>query len=191
MQVLDIFEAATPRDKIITYLKSSRKGELFLTQSEMDYMEQLDYCDNMIRAHRHLRDKHIINMVVEKYQVSVSTARNLVLDTKYVHGSVSKPVKAYERQIMTDTLWQVHTKAMENKEYKAAVNALELIAKINGLDKEDESNGEDDGVKNIIIRPTYAPETLGVPNPENVDALVENLRRRTKALKQATEAITE
>jgi len=191
MQVLDIFEAATPRDKIITYLKSSRKGELYLTQAEMDYLEQLDYCDNMIRAHRHLRDKQIINMVVDKYQVSVSTARNLVLDTKYVHGSVSKPVKAYERQIMTDTLWSLYTKAQENKEFKAAVAALELIAKINGLDKEDEGTGEDDGVKNIIVRPAYAPETLGVPNPENVDELVENLRKRTKVLKKATEALPE
>lgn len=191
MKVLDVFEDASPRDKIISYLKKTRKDRIELTSIEVRYMEQLDYCDNIIRNNRTMRMSEYINMVMEKYGVSISTARSLILDAKYVHGSLSKPVKAYERQIMTEVLWELYERAKNAAEFKPAVSALELIAKINALDKEDEDAGDDGEAKHIILRPVFAPETLGVPNPDNIEELVAALRSRTKQLKQATETLPE
>lgn len=190
-KVIDVFEAATPRDKIMSYLKSSRKGDIYLTPAEQEYMLRIDYVDDIIRNNRTYRDKEYINMIVEKFDVSASTARNLILDCKYIHGSTSKQVKTYERSIMTDCLWELYDKAKRMGEIKHAVSALELIAKINGYDKQEEEESEDGCPKTIIIRPVFAPETLGVPNPDNLPALIDNLRNRTMVHKKAAEALPE
>lgn len=190
-KLINLIENASPRDKILSYLTSSRKGDVYLSASEMEYMEQIDYVDDIIRNHRNMRDKEYINMITEKYGISLSKARNLLLDCKYIHGSTTKPVKTYERSIMTDCLWELYTKAKGNGEIKHAIAALELIAKINGYDQADEEQVNEDESRVVIIRPVFKPEILGVPNPDNLDELVFSMRKRIAIHKKASESLPE
>lgn len=187
-KIIDVFENASPRDKILQYLTSSRKGDLYLTDQEMRYMEMLDYADDIIRSHRTKRDKEHANMIVEKYGVSLFVARNIVLDAKYVHGSTSKPIKSYERQIVIGETWALYKVAKDKNDLKNALAALDLISRVLGLDQHDDEQANEEP-KTIIMRPVFAPETLGVPNPENVDELVAEIRKQTNALKKANEEI--
>ena len=189
-KIIEIFEKAVPRDKILNYLKSSRRNDMVLEESELRYVEQLDYVDNLLRNNRELYQADYIRMIMEKFCVSRSTARNLILDAQFIHGSMSKQVKAYEKEIMTKYLWGRIKVWEEEKKDKFIVAALDLIARINGLDKPDDATNEEES-QNVIIRPAFIPETLGVPLPENIDELIENLRRRIKFSKAIQNALTE
>lgn len=188
--IFEIIENASPRDKVLTYLQSSRKGDVYLTETEQQYMDRLDYADDIIRQHPGSRDKELINMLVEKYAISVSAARNLLFDARYVHGSMAKPVKAYERQLLSGFLKGLMYKEAEKGNIKNALAAADLYARINGLDQPDEEEVEQStGV--TIVRPAFTPEALGVPLPDNIDELVQQLRttttRHVKALKAMQE----
>lgn len=68
----------------------------------------------------------------------------------------------------------------------AAIRAIEIISKINGLDiKDDENEGEENQPQTIIIRPMFRPKDLGVELPENIEQLVDNLRKKTVMLERA------
>ena len=69
----------SPRDKIMGYLTSTRKDKLVLTDHEQQYVLQIDYADDIMRAHPSFIDKQFINMIMEKFGVSHSTARNILL----------------------------------------------------------------------------------------------------------------
>lgn len=188
--VFEIIENASPRDKLIGYLQSSRKADIHLTSAEQEYMDRLDYADDIIRQHPASRDKELINMLVDKYVISVSAARNLLLDARYVHGSAAKPVKAYERRLLSDFLKGIMYKEAKDGSIKNALAAAELYARINGLDQPDEEEVEPNtGI--TIVRPAFTPEALGVPLPDNVDELVKQLRstthRHEKVLKDMEE----
>lgn len=192
----------SPRDKIMGYLTSTRKDKLVLTDHEQQYVLQIDYADDIMRAHPSFIDKQFINMIMEKFGVSHSTARNILFDARYIHGTTQKTIKSYERMLLTAQLKQVVEEAMNPKpiydsegeilvkpperNLAAAIRAIEIISKINGLDiKDDENEGEENQPQTIIIRPMFRPKDLGVELPENIEQLVDNLRKKTVMLERA------
>ncbi len=177
-RLFEIIENASPRDKLLAYLQSSRKGDIYLSATEEEYMEQLDYADDLIRQHPTAKERELQNMIVERYAVSLSKARNLLHDARYVHGSMAKPVKAYERHLLSDFLKGIMHSSKAKGEFKIAIAAAELYAKINNLDAPDEETPAEQG-GTVIIRPAFTPESLGTPLPDNIDELVANLRRKT------------
>lgn len=188
--IFEIIEAASPRDKILQYLQSSRKGNIHLTEIEQAHVLKLDYADDLIRAHPAASDKMLINMLIEKFTISASQARNILMDARYVHGTLSKPVKAYERMRMKEFLWELAEKAKKALEFKAAINALDLIARLDGLEEHEEDEyGEEEQGGVTIVRPAFAPETLGVKLPENIEEMVAQLRARTKTHNNILQAV--
>jgi hypothetical protein len=187
--IFEIIEAASPRDKILAYLKSTRKHKITLTEIELEQVQKLDYADDLIRNHPAAREKELINMMMEKYEISSSQARNILVDARYVHGSIAKPVKAYERMRVKEFLWKIAIHASGNEDFKVAIQAADLIARLDGLDKPDDEIPDDEQGGVHIIRPAFAPETLGVKLPENIDELVAELRSRTKTHDNILKAI--
>lgn len=206
IRVYDMVEDLSPRDKILTFMRSTRKDKIVLSESEQQYMMQVDYADDIMRAHPHMRTKELQNMICQKFpEVSASHARNVLLDAKYIHGTTQQPVKAYERQLITQMLYKVYEEAMNPKgifdsqgemlrppaerNLTAAARALEIIAKINKLDTEEEETAANQGDGIVVIKPVFKPEVLGVELPENIDALISNLRDRTDVHRKANNMI--
>lgn len=206
IRVYDMVEDLSPRDKILSFMRSTRKDRILLSDSEQQYMVQVDYADDIMRAHPHMRAKELQNMICQKFpDISASHARNVLMDAKYIHGTTQQPVKAYERQLITQMLYKVYEEAMNPKgifdsqgemlrppaerNLAAAARALEIIAKINKLDTEEEENGANAGDGVIVIKPVFKPEVLGVALPENIDALISNLRDRTSIHRNANNMI--
>ena len=189
--IYKMIEEASPRDKILQYLKSSRKGDIMLTEVELRYIERLDYADDIIRAHPALRDKELVNMILTKFgdEFSSSTAYNLRLDARYIHGSMAKTVRSYERNRITQCAWELFDKARNDNKVSIALDALDLIAKINNLDNFDldDNEAEEQTKGPVIIRPAFAPETLGVELPENIEELILQMRSKAKKIKNAIE----
>ena len=176
-------EALSVRDKIMGYLKASNKADIFLTEKEEEYMVMIDYADDIIRAHPGSKEKDYVNMLMAKYDIHVSKARDLLNDTRYIHGTTQRPVKAYERARLNEYLWKIMDHCYSKEKFKEAIQAGDLLYKLNGLyDMNDEEQlaEPEHGSGPVVLQPAFAPETLGVPLPENVDELIQKLRSRTK-----------
>lgn len=184
-KTIDIIDELTPRDKVVAYLQSSKKGEIHLTEQELTYMEKLDYCDDVIRAHAG-SDKELINMVAHKYDITTVHARKLIQDARYVHGSMAKPVRIYERMRINEILQQIILKR-QNTDPEMALKAIDQYVKLNRLDDTslDVEMAEETGAQVMVIQPVFMPELLGVELPENIDEVIKKLRQQTAIHKKA------
>lgn len=202
IKLYDIVEDLSPRDKILSFLRATRKDRIVLTDTEKKYIEIIDYADDIMRAHPSFNEKQLCSMMVAKYDIGYTSARNYLHDAKYIHGTQQKTVKSYERILLTDFLKKVIDEAMNPTPIKdstgeilrmpaernlaAAIRAVEIISRINNLENfDDEENGKEEGSGTTIIRPAFNPEILGVELPENIDELISRLRKTSDTLRKA------
>ena len=188
-KLIDYIDDLGLRDKITAYLQSNRKADIMLSDAEVQYMERVDYCDDVLRSYSGSQ-KELVEMVRTKYDITAVHAKKLLQDAKYIHGSTSKPVRQYDRARFTEILWDIVLKK-KGMEPEVAMKAIELIMKLNKLDDVSlDVEPEDESSRGtVIIKPVFKPELLGVTLPDNIDEVIAKLRGRVSIHQKSMEAL--
>lgn len=167
-------------ETIIQYRQGKPGVALNQFQKELD--DKLDYTDNIIREYR--TQKRCIPMLMKKYpSISRTTAWRLFMAAKYVHGSLNKYDKDYERialyekyMELVDKMWNVNPV----KYAKNIVLALDKAAKVMGLDQPEieKINPEDLVQHNYILMMKLKDEGAALLDLKTAYKLPEEQKKR-------------
>lgn len=165
----------TERDKIIAYLQDDSGGQI-LSKKEQELLERYDYADNLIRSYK--SDKKIVAMLVSKFKYSKITAYRDIKNAKYVHGSVCKVEKEYWRDLLIKSIIETMAMAKAKKDFKALAMCHANLYKAVGLDKDDSQAIPFEHLQQHIINITYSPNLLGVEPIENLEEVINELKKK-------------
>lgn len=170
-------------ETIIAYRQGKPGVALSEFQKELD--DKLDYADNIIREYR--TQKRCIPMLLKKFPtISRTTAWRLYMAAKYVHGSLNKYDKDYERialyekyMDLVDKMWAVNPV----KYAKNIVLALDKAAKVMGLDQPEleKINPEDLVQHNYILMMKLKDETAALLDLKTAFKLPDEQKKRIES----------
>ncbi len=121
-------------DKVYQFLAD--ESSVSLTDAEKNRLDRLHHAFALQR--QGYNDKAASNILMRQYGLSRATHYRDLSDAKEFFGDVQKSSKEAERHLMGQMLLDAYRLARKGKDFKAMVKAMEVRAKILGLDKQTE-----------------------------------------------------
>jgi len=126
----------TTLDRIVKHL-CDMTGTILLTKEELEMEEKIQYAYDHLR--QRYQDKDVAAFLIKKFQCSRSSAYNYIYAARFVHGNIQKPNRDYElNELLQMSLIPIRI-AIENRDGKELIKAIEARTKIIALINQDNS----------------------------------------------------
>lgn len=158
---------ATDEERIAHYLMDET-GHVELPPKLMELYRRISFCDDQLRQMNSTRN--VATLLQKKFQISKTTAYQIIAKTQVVFGTNQAVKKEYYRRLLADAIVEDIATARKKGDNKALVGLYDKLARIVGLDREDPPTPPTPPPATIVYM--YAPEQLGVPVSTNLEKKV-------------------
>jgi hypothetical protein len=125
---------------------------LNLTENEKEILERWIFIDNLIRKHRpKLKISDIENLTRSRYKISDGQFWADYRNADRLFGTSFALSKDYARSIYIEHLEQLSSLAEASGDYKSAIKALEVAAKLRRLEEKDEIDDTPEPNKYMMV----------------------------------------
>ncbi len=112
------------------------QDDTLLTPDLVAMREQLQYAFQLL-ADGSRTQGEVVREMMDHYGMSMMTAYARIRDSKALFGDVVKANRAVEAHVQYMRAETIYQRALENNDLELALKAVDTMAKIRGLDKED------------------------------------------------------
>lgn len=160
------------------------------TQAELPIKKMYEDAFAKLLSDPDLEDKHIINMLQNEYNRSVSQAYRDIAIIKSVLGNVQNAKKEWHLYTVIKMCKEAYALAKTNKDYDGMTKAADKLGKYTKLDQSDIDEIPWDQIIPPSFEPSSDPTLLGIPNmPTNINELKRKLREKYISSIRITDAV--
>lgn len=131
-----------------------------LTPKQAELMERWNVADNLFREH--MSEKKTIDMLIDKFKYSESSARRDLDCARRVWGTRPRADKDYLANTMIDYLFECMVKAGKDRKWRDVEKLAGRIESLAGIGKKDEEPVDPNDLRRPVPMLTvYNPELVG------------------------------
>lgn len=175
--ILNTQSQETDLDKIIA-ARQDKTNSIQLTPALQRKLDMLEHCDDLIRMY--VDRRKVITMLQKRFELSRERAIQLHRETITMYGTMRSVDKQYFIDLLLNEV--MSTKDMARKKYdvKAMASCDANLIKIAERLLPDDDKKLYEDFELPVIEAGFFPELLNVEIPENLDEIVEKLKKDLK-----------